>query len=90
MKTVKIKPVTSFVNGKQMTATALNVVSIKDNLIDHVVFKYTLFTAKDEYAGEAVFELGPDTYNSWDASVDGAYNIVAKGIGVELVAEGGV
>lgn len=80
-----IKPVTAYANGKQMTATAFNVVSASDNLFDHVVFKYTLLTELGEWAGEASFELkGRDIYTQWDASAEDAYRIVAEGIGLEL------
>lgn len=80
----KIKPVTAYVNGKQMTAEALSVISVSDNLFDHVIFKYTLHTADGQWAGEAVFELQGEDYKKWDASPLGAYQIVAEGIGVEF------
>lgn len=86
MITVQIKPATAYVNGKQMVAEAINVVSVSDNLFDHVVFKYTLLTAEGLWAGEASYELvGREQYTTWDASPEGAYTIVAKGIGVEFV-----
>lgn len=81
----KIKPVKAYVNGKQMTAENISVVSVSDNLFDHVIFKYTLHTATGEWAGEASFELrGRETYVTWDASAESAYRIVAAGIGVEF------
>jgi uncharacterized membrane protein len=80
----KIKPVKAYVNGKQMTATAFNVVSVSDNLFDHVIFKYTLLTEGGAWAGEAIFELKVSDYKKWDASAEGAYRIVAEGIGLEL------
>lgn len=86
MKKVTITPVTCYANGKQMTATQFNVVSVSDNLFDKVVFKYTLFTEKGEWAGEAAFTLdGCDCYDKWDASPEGAYTIVAKGVGLEMI-----
>ena len=85
MKTVRIKPVTAYVNGKQMTAEAISVVSVCDNLFDHVVFKYTLFDAACQWSGEASYELkGIEQYQTWDASPEGAYAIVAAGIGLEF------
>ena len=80
----KIKPAKAYVNGKQMTAEAISVVSVSDNLFDHVIFKYTLHTADGQWAGEAIFELQGDDYKKWDASPLGAYQIVAEGIGVEF------
>ena len=86
MKTVPIKPVKAYVNGKQMEATQFNVVSISDNLFDHVIFKYTLMDSNCAWAGEAIYELeGSDEYGQWDATPAGAYQIVASGIGLEIV-----
>jgi hypothetical protein len=87
MRTVQIAPQTAFANGKRMEATQFNVVSIEDNLFDHVVFKYTLFDENMVWAGESVWELnGRETYLTWDASAEGAYTIVAQGIGLEITA----
>lgn len=47
MKAVKIKPAVCYANGKRMIATQLNVVSVADNLFDHVIFKYTLLDASN-------------------------------------------
>lgn len=81
----KINPFPAFANGQRITATAISVVSVSDNLFDHVIFKYTLHTANGMQAGEASFELlGLNQYQTWDASPDGAYTIVAEGIGVEF------
>ena len=81
----KIKPFPAFANGQRMTATAISVVSVSDNLFDHVVFKYTLLTAQGEWAGEASHELkGLEQYRTWDASPEGAYTIVAAGVGLEF------
>jgi hypothetical protein len=87
MKTVHIRPQASFANGKRVTATQFTVVSISDNLFDHVVFKYTLFDEKMGYAGESTFELDASNYSTWDTTPAGAYKIVAAGIGVEIVEE---
>lgn len=86
MITVPIKPVAAYVNGKKAIATQFNVVSLKDNLFDNVSFLYTLMDADGVWAGEAVFELkGREEYTTWDASPEGAYRIVAQGIGLELI-----
>jgi hypothetical protein len=85
MKKVSIIPATAYVNGRQMTATHFNVVSVSDNLFDKVVFKYTLFNQFGEWAGEAAYELsGVEQYTKWDASPEGAYKIVADGINLEI------
>ena len=88
MKTVQFAPQIAFANGKKMSATQLNVVSIADNLFDHVIFKYTLLDENGIWAGESTFELnGIEDYSTWDATPNGAFEIVAAGIGLELVKE---
>lgn len=90
MKTVKIIPYTAFANGKRITAEAINVVSISDNLFDHVVFKYTLFDKDGVWAGESTHELaGEAQYQTWDASPQGAYTIVIESLGLEAVTTQG-
>lgn len=85
MKTVAIEPAVAYVNGKQMIATSFNVMSVSDNLFDHVIFKYTLFDANGLYAGEASYELnGIEEYSTWFATPEGAFEIVANGIGLTL------
>jgi hypothetical protein len=88
MKTMNIKPTVAFANGKRMEATSINVVSVSDNLYDHVIFKYTLFDALGQWAGESTFELeGRETYAKWDASAENAYEIVIHGVGLEIQPE---
>lgn len=86
MITVSIKPEKCYVNGKQVIATKFNVVSISDNLFDHVIFKYTLLDADGVWCGEAVTELkGTEEYTTWDATPSGAYQIVADKVGLEIL-----
>lgn len=85
MKTVAINPAVAFVNAQRMIATRLSVESRFDNLFDHVTFKYTLLDEHGQHAGEGAFELaGRDAYTTWDASPEGAYAIVAKGLSLEI------
>lgn len=87
MKSVKVTPQIAYVNGKQTTIDAINVQSVFDNLFDQVIFKYTLLDANGIQCGEGSFELnGEENYKTWDASADGAYNIVIKGLGLEASA----
>ena len=87
MKTVAIQPQAAFANGKRMTVTQFNVVSIADNLFDHVVFKYTLMDASGAWAGESTHELkGLAEYQTWYATPEGAYAIVAAAIGLVLLS----
>lgn len=86
MKTVNIKPAVVFASGQRHTATKLHVQSVFDNLFDHVVFRYALLNEHGQHAGEGSFELaGRDAYQTWDASPEGAYAIVAKGLQLEIV-----
>jgi hypothetical protein len=87
MKVVTVKPAVAYANGKRMIATQLNVTSVQDNLFDHVIFKYTLFTELGEWAGEAAFDLIGSDYKKWDASPEGAYRLVAAGIGLEIIPD---
>jgi hypothetical protein len=86
MKVVKIKPAICYANGKRVVATQLNVTSVQDNLFDHVIFKYTLFDAAGQFAGESTYALvGLAQYQTWFATPEGAFEIVAEGIGLEIV-----
>jgi hypothetical protein len=87
MKTVSIIPVKAFTNtGKLTIATQLNVESKYDNLFDHVVFCYLLLDANNQRCGESTFSLvGREAYCTWYATPEGAFEIVAAGIGVEIV-----
>lgn len=90
MITVQIKPAKAYVNGKQMIATQFNVKSLNDNLYDEVTFLYTLLDENGVWAGEATYSLtGRENYTKWDASASGAYQIVADGIGLEIVQVAG-
>lgn len=80
----EVEPATAFCNGKRVTVQKINVQSIYDNLVDEVKFKYTLADINNGFAGEGVYELGPDKYKEWDATAAGAYTLVANAIGLEL------
>lgn len=86
MKAIRIQPAVCFANGKRMIATQLNVVSVQDNLFDHVIFKYVLLDENNQWAGESTYELnGIEEYSTWFATPEGAFDIVAAGIGLEIV-----
>jgi len=86
MRTVQIKPEKCYVNGKQAIATRFNVVSIADDLFSEAQFKYTLLDENNQWCGEAVYKLsGLELYQTWDATAEGAYRIVAEGVGFEIV-----
>jgi hypothetical protein len=86
MRTVQTKPEKCYVNGKQAIATRFNVVSISDDLFSEAQFKYTLLDDNNNWCGEAVYKLsGLEMYQTWDATAEGAYRIVAEGVGLEIV-----
>ncbi len=87
MKTVQIIPTKAFSNrGQLFTATQLNVESKFDNLFDHVIFGYVLLGDDNQRCGESTFSLvGLDQYTTWDTTGANAFQIVAAGIGVEIV-----
>lgn len=86
MKTVNIEPAVCYANGIRKIATKLNVVSVKDNLFNYVQFKYTLLDENNQWAGEAAYELnGLAEYSTWFATPEGAFEIVAAGIGLKIV-----
>jgi hypothetical protein len=80
-----IVPHSAFVNGKKVMAHGINVVSVADNLFDHVVFKYTLYDADCRWAGEGAHELKGTAYAAWDASAEGAFVVVADALDLEFV-----
>jgi len=98
-----IVPHSAFVNGRKIMASAINVVSVADNLFDHVVFKYTLYDAVSAWAGEGAYELRGAPYVAWNdaataavgggasaavALAEAAFQVVADGIGVVFVPPG--
>lgn len=80
-----ITPIQCFCNGMPHIASQISIESVKDNLLDYVLFKYTLLDANNVFAGEGHFELSGADYPLWDATADGAYALVCAGIGVELI-----
>jgi len=80
-----ITPVQCFNNGIKLEASKIIVESVRDNLYDHVIFKYTLFTENGQQAGESTVSLSGEYYSEWDASAAGAYMLVCDYVGLELI-----
>lgn len=80
-----ITPIKCFCNGMPHIASKITIESVKDNLLDYVLFKYTLLNADDVFAGDGHFELSGADYPLWDSSADGAYAIVCTALGIELI-----
>ena len=74
-----------FSNGLKLEATKISVESVRDNLYDHAIFRYTLLTEDEQPAGESTVAITGEYYSAWDASADGAYQIVCDYIGIELI-----
>jgi hypothetical protein len=86
MKSVKVVPQIAYANGKQQTVEAINVQSVFDDLFQRVVFRYLLLTQNGIQCGEGSYELnGEEQYSKWDASPEGAYEIVIAGLGLEIL-----
>lgn len=84
----RTKPLDVFFGGKRNQVENINVVSIADNLVDTVTFKYTVAmgdVGHEIYVGEGTVTVTPDDYQKWDASALGAYQLVCNEIGLELV-----
>ena len=85
MQKVQIVPQVAYANGKQITATAIHVISVYDDLFSHATFRYILLDANNVHCGEGAFELkGEESYTQWDASAESAYKIVIAGLGLEV------
>jgi hypothetical protein len=55
-----------------------------------VIFKYTLFDENMVWSGESTYELvGLEQYQTWFATPEGAFEIVAAGIGLNIIPVGG-
>jgi hypothetical protein len=86
MKSVKVTPSIGYCNGKQHTIEAINVQSVFDDLFSRVIFRYLLLTKNGVQCGEGSYELnGEEQYTKWDASPQGAYEIVIAGLGLEIL-----
>lgn len=82
----QVMPHDAFCNGKKIVIENINVMSVMDNLVDHVIFRYTLFDINGVWGGEGSIELkGCECYDKWDATDKDAYEIVCNKIGLELL-----
>ena len=82
-----IKPSSAFTSAGRVTVEKINLVSVSDNLVDKVTFKFTLADKDGAIACDGVFTLEGDDYGTWDASDRGAYEIVCKALGLELLPD---
>jgi hypothetical protein len=86
MRKVQIVPQVAYANGKQITATAIHVLSVYDDLFSHATFRYILLDKHGVHSGEGAFELkGEESYTQWDASAESAYKIVIAGLGLQIL-----
>ena len=83
----RVLPLDAFYKSQRVQIENINVVSVADNLVDEVTFKYTVASGDvgfEQYVGEGAITISPDKYATWDASALGAYQIVCEAIGLEL------
>ncbi len=80
MSHAKIKPALAFANGIAYTAEFIRVESIFNNLTDKVTFRYTLLTEGLTWAGESTVTFGGEQYQSWDETIEVAYQMVVNSI----------
>lgn len=84
----RVKPLDVFFAGQRSQVENVNVVSISDNLVDEVTFKYTVAmgdVGSEVFVGDGIITFSGDDYAKWDASALGAYKLVCAGVGLELV-----
>jgi len=79
-----IKPSSAFTSSGRVTVEKINLLSVSDNLVDKVTFKFTLADKEGAIACDGIFTLEGDKYGTWDASDRGAYTIVCEALGLEL------
>lgn len=79
-----IKPSSAFTSSGRVTVEKINLLSVSDNLVDKVTFKFTLADKDGAIACDGVFTLEGNDYGKWDATDRGAYEIVCESLGLEL------
>jgi len=88
MKT--IKPYKVPTSEGMCDVSVMAVKSIYDNLEDNVTFQADFFIQRGReliHTNQVNVSLGADTYKTWDATMEGAYKLVAKKIGLTIEAE---
>lgn len=81
----QLKPVRCLTTQGMVTAAHLEIVSNYDNLRDLVRFGYVICDDSNRPLVSGEVELRGDTdYQSWDATREGAYRIVAQRLQLEL------
>jgi hypothetical protein len=79
-------------NKKRLNETSdtfieqINIQSVYDNLVDYVEFKYFLMDIDNNILVSGIFVLS-DNYGDWDASLDGAYQIVCDALELTIKEE---
>lgn len=80
-----IKPASAFTSAGRVTVEKINLMSVSDNLVDKVTFKFTLADKDSSIVCDGAFTLEGDDYGTWDATDRGAYEIVCQALGLELL-----
>jgi hypothetical protein len=66
----QILPLTLWVNGQQVTATAFNLIIINDNLTNSATFYWQLLDSAEVKLQDGNLTMGEPTYDQWGTQSD--------------------
>ena len=84
----QIQPVPMWVNGKNVNADFLNVISVNDNLINSATFYYQLLSAQNQELTGGNLTISGAEYDAWGATENvnlAAFYWVAKQLNIILL-----
>lgn len=84
----QIQPVPMWINGKNVNADFLNVISVNDNLINSATFYYALLSAQNQELTGGNLTISGADYEAWGANENvnlAAFDWVAKQLNITLL-----
>jgi hypothetical protein len=66
----QIQPLTLWVNGQQVTATAFSLIIINDNLTNSAIFYWQLLDSAEVKLQDGNLTIGEPQYDQWGTSSD--------------------
>ncbi len=66
----QIQPLTLWVNGQQLTATAFSLIIINDNLSNSAIFYWQLLDSAEVKLQDGNLTMGEPQYDQWGTSSD--------------------
>lgn len=81
----EIKPFPIWRNGQTLNAELINLQSNFDNLIDTVIFYYSLKDKDLNNIVEGGITMDGIDYHDWNGSNDQAFDFAAKKLGIQLI-----